>query len=133
MSISSIMQFVGFETKKIDYNLSSVVEESDLDFYRKIELNSDENKCNIIIGMNLVDSQRNDEKTLKLNVEIIGYFQFENEEDFVEEKINNLMIPNGTAILFPYLRTLISTVTSFDTLGEGVIIPTINTLNLFNN
>ncbi len=133
MSINSIMQFVGFEIKKVDYELLSSVLESDVEFYRKVEPNIKEKKCNIIIGIRLVDSERNDSKTLKLNVEIAGFFQFEDDSDFIEENIKNLIIPNGTAILFPYLRTLISNITSFDTLGEGIIIPTINTMNLFDN
>lgn len=133
MSINSIMQFVGFETRKVDYELLSSVLESDLEFYRKVEPNVEEKKCNIIIGVRLVDSERNDSKTLKLNVEIAGVFQFEDDSNFIEENIKNLIIPNGTAILFPYLRTLISNITSFDTLGEGIIIPTINTMNLFDN
>lgn len=133
MAIKSIMQFIGFETKKVNYELSSGVLESNLEFYRTVDPDLNEKKCNIIIGIRLIDSNRDDGKTLNLNVEIMGYFQFENDNDFVEENIKDLMIPNGTAILFPYLRTLISTITGFDTLGEGVIIPTINTLNLFNN
>ncbi|AMB94975.1 hypothetical protein CYJ28_02655 [Aerococcus sanguinicola] len=54
---------------------------------------------------------------------VVGQFK-------INEKINHIdyLRVNGTAILFPYLRTFISVVSSLDN-EDAIVIPTVNTNN----
>lgn len=119
------MRFEGFETHRIEYKLSEENIESDIQFYIKESPDYEKNNCGLILGIKLTDSDRSDGKALHLNVGIKGRFVLV-EEELTEKNLKELIIPNGTAILFPYLRTLVSTITGYDTLGEGILLPTVN-------
>ena len=62
------------------------------------------------------------------DISVIGYFEINPEVE--QEEIEQYLVQNGTAILFPYLRTTISFITSLDN-EKAIIIPTINTIGLF--
>ena len=53
-------------------------------------------------------------------------------EEGVQEKIERFLVINGTAIVFPYLRSTISMVSSLDS-EDVIVLPTINTTTLFNS
>jgi len=62
-----------------------------------------------------------------LNIELVGTFSYDTDLD--EAKCTKMLNLNGTAILFPYLRSLISMITTLCSIPP-VIIPTINIGNL---
>ena len=43
-----------------------------------------------------------------------------------EEAKENVVKTNGSAIMYPYIRTLIHSISSMDTHGDIIILPTIN-------
>ena len=53
-------------------------------------------------------------------------------EEGVQENIERFLVINGTAIVFPYLRSTISLVSSLDS-EDVIVLPTINTTTLFNS
>ena len=53
-------------------------------------------------------------------------------EEGVQENIERFLVINGTAIVFPYLRSTISMVSSLDS-EDVIVLPTINTTTLFNS
>lgn len=61
-------------------------------------------------------------------LDVVGYFRVNDKSD--SEKITEYLVVNGTAIIFPYLRSMISMLSSLDS-ENAIIIPTINTVNLF--
>ena len=62
-----------------------------------------------------------------LNLCVIGYFDI---KDGLEEKeIEKALVVNGTAMVFPYIRSMVSMLTSLDS-ENAVLLPTINTYNL---
>jgi len=69
----------------------------------------------------------NDIETLSINVIIVGLFEFnpslENKESFFEF--------NGPAILFPYIRAYISTLTALSGIPP-IILPTLNIASMIN-
>lgn len=65
-------------------------------------------------------------------VEILGFFEFNNRDNFQPEEIKNFYKVNGTAILFPYLRTLVSDLTSKGD-ESPIILPTINVNAFFED
>lgn len=84
-----------------------------------------ENEDETILGIGVKVS------TTERFVEIIfeGLFAFANDVT-TGEKEKFLRI-NGAAILYPYVRAYISTITSFDEVGGPLIVPTINFQKLY--
>ncbi len=103
-------------------------------------LNNDEQfNMDINISQNLHNDNENRIATLKLGcqignnlednfpfflkVELVGIFSYDT--DLSEDQCTRMLNVNGTAILFPYLRSLISMITTLCSIPP-VIIPTIN-------
>ncbi|MFW3589727.1 hypothetical protein [Vagococcus fluvialis] len=64
---------------------------------------------------------------IKLSVN--GFFELNDE--YSEDELEKALVVNGTAIIFPYIRSMISMLSSLDS-EEAIILPTINTNNLLN-
>lgn len=108
-----------YEFKKEPINIAH-------NFSRKID-KIDENKYGIILGFDIL--QKNNTSPIPFNLEIVimGVFEFKNWEDSDKK---NLAENNATAILFPYLRNLISTVTLNGNVPPYVL-PIMNIVSLF--
>ncbi|MDE9829222.1 protein-export chaperone SecB [Staphylococcus delphini] len=57
--------------------------------------------------------------------------EFPNIENNQGYDLDEILKVNGTAILFPYIRTLISSLTSLDDSTEHVLLPAINVKSMF--
>ena len=90
-----------------------------LDFNPRGEILKDQNLYKILLGIIIND----DDASIKINVEAIGYFEFSDSID--QNTLNNLFFVNAPAILFPYIRAYISTLTNLSGI-ETVTLPTIN-------
>lgn len=66
---------------------------------------------------------------MKLNIEVSGFFSINIETS--ADEITKFLTVNGTAIVFPYIRSMVSMLTSLDS-SQALILPTINTQNLLN-
>ena len=64
-------------------------------------------------------------------VDMVGYFKFS--DDIKLEEKEKFLHLNGAAILYPYIRAYISTITSFNKNGSAIIIPTVNFQQLYEN
>ncbi|MCD8850914.1 hypothetical protein [Staphylococcus xylosus] len=69
----------------------------------------------------------------KIIVAVQGKFSFENTENSDIKVMEDLLRVNGTAILMPYIRTLISNLTAFDNSTDHVLLPTINVNSLLED
>ncbi|HHQ7781634.1 TPA: hypothetical protein ACSUQY_001816, partial [Streptococcus pneumoniae] len=57
---------------------------------------------------------------------VIGYFEIN-----IDENITDILYVNGTAILYHYLRSIVSIVSAIDS-SEAMLLPTINVLELLD-
>lgn len=118
----STFQFKGFQivethiVKKEGQEISGNIH---LDFNPRGEILKDQNLFKILLGVIIND----DDESIKANVEAIGYFEFSDSID--QDTLNNLFYVNAPAILFPYIRAYISTLTNLSGI-ETVTLPTIN-------
>lgn len=116
---NSNFQFKGFSIKKslIEIIDSSNEDELSVKFRANGVLNKIENDFKLILEI-LVEGDT-------VNVEIVseGYFSYENIKD---EDLGGFLFLNAPAILFPYLRAYISTLTNL----SGISPLTLPTLNL---
>jgi len=69
---------------------------------------------------------KNNTNTLNLNVVMVGEFEFRN---IPEEKLGIYFIVNAPAIMFPYIRSYISTLSSLSGIPT-IILPTLNMTSL---
>lgn len=79
--------------------------------------NSNENSYKVILEIKLEVS------SMTINMSMEGYFTFENITD--KSVINQFLKVNAPTILYPYCRSLISSLTSFDS-NNSVVLPIIN-------
>lgn len=129
MSNSPVISLKGYKINKLSYNCYSSDESESLGESTtevKCGLTSDFTNGQIILSNRFIDTENNRE----ISVELIGYFEIsKNLTD--EEKIQEFLSINGTAILYPYLRSIISVVTSLD--SENVLLlPTVNILDMLS-
>lgn len=80
-------------------------------------------KGNVFIGVRLWY----EDKTLPFKVEAVvkGYFELEGAEETDLENIYKFYLQNGTAILYPYLRSMVTTLTGTGNY-QAIILPTVN-------
>ncbi|HFI0998728.1 TPA: hypothetical protein ACGPEP_000824 [Streptococcus pneumoniae] len=66
----------------------------------------------------------------KISVTVIGYFEINIDEN-ITDILTDILYVNGTAILYPYLRSIVSIVSAIDS-SEAMLLPTINVLELLD-
>lgn len=120
------LQFTHYKVLEIVYNssLNELEEEEIVTPSFSVDIivqEKDYNKAMIKLGVELTDESSNS----YVKAVIAGFFVFESDEEMMEEEVVKYYRLNGVAILFPYLRSLVSDVTSKSD-SSPVILPTIN-------
>jgi preprotein translocase subunit SecB len=87
----------------------------------------DANRYKVTVSILIKDKNN----SITLSIDISGYFSFDTEGNMDENIKNNIILKNTIAILFPYIRSSITVITS--QLGiKPVILPIININALIN-
>jgi preprotein translocase subunit SecB len=124
MQKKSTFQFVEYFIRKSIF-IRRTINNSKKDYSIKITpngvLNLNNNQFQLSLEIDIIDKQ---EDTF-VNVEIIGLFKFTGDFD----EVKNFLYLNAPAILFPYLRAYISTLTTLSGL-DTYTLPTMNLSSL---
>lgn len=130
--LESILKFQKYYVNKIEFNRNSEfspVKSMKLDFSidRKIT-HEDGNKTALVtLRVKIFEDAMKNNYPFSMSVELVGEFAFENADN-----INlKLLEQNAIAILFPYVRAIISTYTAAANV-QPLILPTINVVALMN-
>lgn len=127
--MEALLQFKDYHVLEAVYKYHPFSDEKDdttpiLDFNLGIEEDSLD-RAYITLGIELGDCNLK-EANYYVKAKIIGYFEIILEdEELTEQRILNYYEVNGVAILFPYLRSLISDLTSKGS-ERPIILPTFN-------
>lgn len=124
--MEAILKFTGYKIVNLVYNRDIDLPEKDeneLEVGVGTAISDDGEQGQVKISVTALDVENR--RTVK--AEVLGSFDFID----VEDKERTLAV-NGTAILYPYVRAIISTVTTQDSLN-AIILPTVNTLNFLKN
>lgn len=124
--MEAILKFTGYKIVNLVYNRDIDLPEKDeneLEVGVGTAISDDGEQGQVKISVTALDVEN--KRTVK--AEVLGSFDFID----VEDKERTLAV-NGTAILYPYVRAIISTVTTQDSLN-AIILPTVNTLNFLKN
>lgn len=120
---NSDFQFNNFNIRKSLIELTGTpISGLSLDFEPSGLLDKNNSKFQLILKVVIGDES----KDLKIEVEAIGNFGYNNLD---EESLQNFLFLNAPAILFPYIRAYISTLTSLSGINP-VVLPTLNLSSL---
>lgn len=115
-------RFLGYKITDCQIHIDSDKEVSshcDVSFEKTIGESETEHKMRLLLEAR-IDSEN---KAMHIDVKVVGYFEFES--TITEEEKNVFFKTNAPAILFPYIRAYIGTLTSLSGV-HPVILPTIN-------
>jgi len=121
---NSFFQFNNFIIQKsyFELNQKEDIGELSVGFNSEGKLDFDKGRFNLELGIFISDSA----ETLKIEIESIGYFNFKNLD---RDSLPNFPYVNAPAILFPYLRAYISSLTTLSGI-RPVVLPTLNLTSL---
>lgn len=115
-------QFDGFQILKSHIEkrgYDKVGKDLNLEFLPRGEKDIDKEIFNLYLEVNI----SNTDKTFLVNIEAVGFFKYSLESD--KNLLSNYFNVNAPAILFPYIRAYISTLTTLSGF-KTITLPTIN-------
>lgn len=122
----SQFQFLGYKILKSSIELEeNISESSGLEIGFKTS--GAVNKKDLTFNLNLTVIIKNSENSLNIEINSIGNFKFEPVDDI--DDISGFFYTNASAILFPYIRAYIGTLTNLSGL-KAINLPTLNLTNL---
>lgn len=132
-SIVSSFKFEKYIVEKIlleeNKNFNKAIKDDSLSLEDIMDFNSEvkivgDNTKNVSLIVNIGSTGK---FPYKLNLKLTGIFSYEKskEDKLTEEQVNNLFEKNAIAILFPYVRALVSTYTSISNY-PALTIPSLN-------
>lgn len=123
--IRADINFVNYYVDQIDFkirNTETVHKEDNINLTFKGNTSIDEESNTAIVSLGCIIGE-DDESPLYLKVNIIGHFKYSSNCEL--KQIQGLITTNATAILFPYLRTTITNITSCSGI-KPIILPVMN-------
>jgi preprotein translocase subunit SecB len=127
MNNTSIFQFKKYLVENIDFKIKNISTPQrlkfDFDINKEVEYNN--NSMNLLVFVDVFKNEIN--APFELSLAIRGFFEF-------SENIENKEIfeKNAMAILFPYIRNIITNITSISGFPP-LIIPTLNINKFYEN
>ena len=120
-SVSSL-KFVNYIGNKVSYKTNNTEKRKEgwklnFDIKNITKVNQEKNKMNINLNIDIFNGV--EDAPFYMEVEIIGYFELEGEDDITRYEANAI------AIMYPYLRAIVSNYTSSANVAP-VILPAIN-------
>lgn len=128
-----VINFIGYRVKKINYfdfdNDTDNLMKPSVDY--KVTCNIEKRLGAVIINASLLNDRSSDNNfdVRKLELEMIGMFSIR--EDVSLDDAKKYLATNGSAMLYPYVRTTISILVSLDA-PENIVMPSINFLEAYN-
>lgn len=131
---TSSLRFIDYYVNEVQfYNNYAFKGESiklDFDITHSIEYTEDEeNTFLVTLNIDIFDNAKENNYPFTMNVSITGIFQTNIEDVYRIKKFAEI---NSIAILFPYLRSIVSTYTSNANV-QPLILPPINVVNMLKD
>ncbi|WP_165786781.1 protein-export chaperone SecB [Heyndrickxia camelliae] len=138
--VQGIMSFEGFQIDNMSYEKSSGNMNHDYtklspEFFIKLaEKENDSSKFNIIMGVRIIDEDGDNSLPFNAEVVVRGFYtlKVEDAEQHEIDDISTFKLVNGCAILFPYVRSALTDITS-KSRHNPLILPTINFTRFIEN
>src|SRR5690625_2455599 len=130
-SINSGLRFIDYRVNDIDYRINQHFEEKNVsvkfNFSRNVEyLDDEDNTMLVSLIISVFEDAEENNYPFSLKINMTGIFEL---DDIHESERESFAEVNAVAILFPYIRSLISTITA-NVNVPSLILPPINVVNL---
>lgn len=131
------IQFNGYKIDEIDFKSNNDYTDSDqplgleVDFDADISVTSEDNTAGVSLQCTVNKEYLSTNKPFYLRIVILGSFTYETNLDGKE--LENLLTTNALAIIFPYLRAAISTITVNCGGIPPIVLPTFNIAEFIKN
>lgn len=134
--MTAVIEFKGYRILEVNYrflgnenlNKETLSENSEISNDFQFGLNESFTEGQVIINVNVTDKIN----SRKISASVEGQFKINKDElDGDEERIKEILSLNGTSILFPYVRSILSMITSLDS-PNAIVIPTVNVFEALN-
>lgn len=124
-----VIYFKGYEIKDFRYRKNDFehTEDNDENVPYNISVTPSYNSKKERAVIEVHVSFKNNE--ISLDIVVNGYFELMDGE---HENFEKYLVVNGTAMVFPYIRSMVSMLTSLDD-ENAIILPTINTYSLWED
>lgn len=124
------INFEGYKSNKIIYQKNPIfIDSEEINFENNLSftfhIDDESEKAKVIIGLE-AGSLEDEKYPFLVEVEIEGYFTYSAKEDETGVGFENFIRYNCAAILYPYLRSTISTLTNIANDFPTYNLPTIN-------
>lgn len=129
--IKSTLRFIDYYVNKIEfYNNDGFDDDSveiDFNIEREIEYLEDENNTFLVtLNSKIFESAKENNYPFSMNISLTGIFEI---DDSDAENVRDFAEINSIAILFPYLRSIVSTYTANANVAP-LILPPINIVKM---
>lgn len=130
-SINSGLRFIDYRVNDIDYRINQHFEEKNVsvkfNLSRNVEyLDDEDNTMLVSLIISVFEDAEENNYPFSLKINMTGIFEL---DDIHESERESFAEVNAVAILFPYIRSLISTITA-NVNVPPLILPPINVVNL---
>jgi preprotein translocase subunit SecB len=126
--VKSNLRFINYIVNKIEFETNQefkeVGEAIDIDFDIDDEIAYQDNKLVVTLKLKIFDDMKNKNYPFRIYTEVKGIFETQGDD------IHTFTI-NGIAILYPYLRSIVSTYTANSNVST-LILPPINVVAYLN-
>jgi preprotein translocase subunit SecB len=125
----SVLNFEGYRVKQMEYlrNEKFNASSQNIVFDPELHIKTNVDGTNIIVNLSVVvGSVDKKEFPFKVTCEVEGEFEYNATEDTEKVGLDTLARNNCTAILYPYVRALVSNLTNASNEFAGYNMPTIN-------
>lgn len=119
--IKSELRFLNYVVDSVKFRNNSDFEgeEIALEFKPSVEFNIDGNDLLVLLTVDVFEDAEKNDYPFEMSVSVVGYFKLIADENIEKYKAN------AVAVLFPYVRSIISTYTAAANVNP-LILPTVN-------
>lgn len=132
--IKSGLRFINYQVNEVNFQLNIDYKEDaasvDFNIERFVQyLEDDENTMYVTLVLNIFENPKENNYPFSMFLDVTGIFKLDNIDIGKRESFAEV---NAVAILFPYLRSLVSTYTANSNI-PALILPPINIVKLIEN
>lgn len=126
-NLKSALIFEKYVVDKVEFTRNdeySAEEKVNIQFSVAKDVQRIDNKMNVDLAVKVFENAKENNYPFEMYIQITGFFAIENDDKQIDFE------PNAIAILYPYIRAIVSTYTANANVNP-LILPPINVNNLF--
>jgi preprotein translocase subunit SecB len=129
--IKSVLRFIDYNVEKIHFESNDKFEEGPVKIQFSVDadfeyIDDEDNTTLVALNVTIFDDPVANNYPFSMFVRIVGFFEIDVDENELKK---TLAEKNAVSILFPYLRSIITTYTSLANV-QPLILPPINVIKL---